>query len=164
MRARPGVLSFLVALGTTLGLGALFLFATMSSPPPQGPGPNTRPPVPITVAFDIDYAVSDGLFLRLHITEQGNECHYIEASRRLYEACVLAVNVEPAAIAGDAGGRLNTEYTASFEAIVWRARLSEGAAFCRRAGLTGRMASRCEALVRRPRYEVSDSGVTVRIP
>jgi hypothetical protein len=125
----------------------------------------SRPAIPITMAYTIEYREgSAGAFSVLRISEQGAECHAFDRNELLYTACNLTVNTDPALIASDAQGRLNTEYTAAFEAIVWRARLTEGPSFCRDAGLLDEQLRRCEAIVRRAEYVAEFAGFEVRVP
>lgn len=157
---------FLIALVLTLAIGGVGLAASsaISWIGERQSGSQIRSSVPVTEAYWLRFRMGNAEFRPLRISEQGAECVELRTSEALYEACNLAVNTDLNLIAGDARGRLNLEYTAAFEAIVWRSRFSLGPEGCNLAGLQGAWLEDCRQRVRTTGpYDVRDSGLTVRL-
>lgn len=164
MPARSGLLRLGLAFAVTLAIAVGVLIATDISRQNQQHAAS-RPQIQATAAYRIEYRDdASAQFVPIRISEQGAECAALEASRLLYQTCALAVNTDAALIAGEARGRLNTEYTPALEAIIWRGRLSAGLSFCAMAGLLDEQLLRCERNVSAPEYIVADSGLEVRLP
>jgi hypothetical protein len=87
----------------------------------------------------------------------------LEASDFLYRACVLTTNQDPAVIAGEAFGHLNSERTPSHEALIWRAILDRDMTVCSRGGLLDAGLASCEAAVRIGERRIADVGIRVQL-
>lgn len=162
-RVRASLLSFILATIATLVVGGVLLIATSPSRGPSTAPPN-RPSITPTVGYEVLVRRPGGSETTLAIDEDGGGCGELGASQSLYRACRLARSLDPLVIAGEAFGSLNSGYTPSFEAIVWRARLTEGPDFCDRAGLMDAMLTRCRDAVAAEQYSVEDAGIVVTVP
>lgn len=125
--------------------------------------PDARPTGAPVEGYELAYSIGGAETKRLVVDPDGRACDVLERSEYLVSACVLATNLDPRVIAGEAFGRLNSEDTPAFEAILWRALLSSNQAFCDDAGLLEPRLSRCRAVAAGTDYDVSRSGPTVVI-
>lgn len=99
----------------------------------------------------------------LKVADDGGGCETLGKSDYLYRVCVLATNVDPAVIAGEAFGRINVEPTPALEALLWRAVLGSDRSVCEGGGLAGSSLEKCESAVEAGLRRATDSGVTVEI-
>ncbi|MES2211392.1 MAG: hypothetical protein V4515_14610 [Chloroflexota bacterium] len=125
--------------------------------------PDARPTAAPVEGYELSYAVDGGNPVSLVVDPDGRACEALKRSEYLRVACVLATNKNPRVIAGAAFGKLNNEDTPAFEAILWRARMDSNPTFCDDSGLLEPRLGRCHAVAGGADYEVSRSGITVRI-
>ena len=163
VRVPGSLLRFGLAAAVTIGLGLAVVTASTYLGG-IGAHASTRPTIEPSAGYVIEYSSDTHARSGLAVGSHGEGCEALAASALLARVCVLATNLNPAVIAGEAFGRLNVEYGAPFEAIVWRARLDGRRDVCDRAGLLRALLDRCHADVGLPVYTVSDSGVTVVVP
>jgi len=164
---RPAALSFartyLIALVvlSAIGLGTtLYLRQAASAPSGLGaPRPTGAVLQPYALAAQRGSAVA----ATISVDVDGRACEDLIGSDFLKTACVLALNIDPTFIAGEAFGRLNTEDTPSAEAMVWRAVLSDDPDVCDRGGLVGDRLSRCRIAAGKPSYSITRDGWTITI-
>jgi hypothetical protein len=119
--------------------------------------PTPQPYAPLTLQVIVAGASSE-----VTITTDG-ECSVLRASQPLFDACSLAVNSDPAVIGGAALGRLNSQHTPSYDALVWRARAEGNPDVCAAGGLEGSWLAKCQADVARADYSLSHAGLIVRV-
>ncbi len=153
---------FLAALLATIAVGAgVIVVTSIQNAPTRGPG---NVPTPAErVGYRLVVRVGDAGRAPIEIASDGVGCEPLEPSDLLYRACVLSTNVDAAVIASEAFGRLNLEYSAVTEALIWRARLSEGPGFCDEAGLEGVFLERCTTSVLQETYAVEDADIEVLV-
>ncbi|MBI3747461.1 MAG: hypothetical protein HY262_01225 [Chloroflexi bacterium] len=120
-------------------------------------------PTPAQLApFEIQYSIGpDGSLSNLKVGADGAACNTLGKSPVLENACVLALNIDPAFIAGEAFGRLNSEDTSAYEAILWRARLESEPSICDRGGLLEARLEHCRSVAANGPYSRTADGVTV---
>lgn len=99
----------------------------------------------------------------LAIDPAGASCIMLAPSTTLTTTCRLATITDAATIGAAAEGRLNTEDAPAFEAIVWRAVLSQSQTDCASSGLLDRHLAICQAAVRRGEVDISDAGLSVSV-
>lgn len=128
------------------------------------PQPDSRPTITPTVGYEVAYRSGAAELVMLRVSADGEGCAELEGSVLLLRTCTLARYLDPLVIAGEAFGNLNTEYTPSLEAIMWRARLTEGPMFCERAGLVDEFLSRCLDAATQETYTVEDGSLEVVVP
>ena len=156
-------IKFVAALVITLALGgsALWVMAIQRS---TGQTPQQRPTVSPSEPYLLEWRRGDSaLFQEAHIGKDGAGCEVVQASDLLYKACVLTTNLEPAVIASEAFGHLNSAPTPSLEALIWRGILSDDISVCPRAGLMDRYLDDCTRAVGAGRRTVTDQDLTVRV-
>lgn len=151
-----GVVLFLVVGVIAIGVGRLV--ADLGSMG-QRPGP----PRAVQAPYALRYRSGDGPWTNLGVDAEGAACAVFPAAGATHAACVLATYVDPAIIATDAHGELNTADSFALIGITWRARLDGRAQDCDDAGLLGERLQRCRADVANPAYQFSDQGLTVSI-
>lgn len=158
--------TYFIPLIALLAIGVTVLAGTALEALSFPNGGEPRPTEAQLKAYTLRYRIASGApVVTLTVGTDGTACHQALAkSARLSTACVLALNVDPAWIAGEAFGRLNSEDTVAFEAIIWRARLNGDPNACDRAGLLDQRLARCRSAATDKTYQVSDAGVTVIIP
>lgn len=129
------------------------------------PGYGTPRPAPARLAaYAIEYSIADPQSrTTLRVGEDGAACQSLAKSELFRTACVLALNEDPAFIAGEAFGRLNTEDTPAYEAIIWRARIDADPTVCTRGGLLDVRLATCRAAASGGPYVRTDRGITVVI-
>lgn len=119
-----------------------------------GPTPNP------TAGFDVTIHQSGATHM-VSIGADGTGCQSLGS---LEAVCRLAVNQSPPVIGGAAFGRLNDQDTASFEALVWRARLDADPTVCERGGLLEPRLSTCHARAVDREYRSSAEAFEVEVP
>lgn len=132
-------------------------FWTGSGHPATRPQPNPQRPITLTYS-------DGGQFVMLVIGLDGDGCEKLMRSDRLYGACLLAFNANPAVIGGAAQGLLNAERTPSLDALIWRARADGDVSVCERGGLLDDFLAECQAQAVAVDYEIEDSGLRLRVP
>jgi hypothetical protein len=153
-----------MAVGAALALTAIAIYAISSVQRAASEPLRRVPPVTPTASYEIDFRRDGGAMRPLRVGRSGEGCEQISQSHRLYETCLVAVNLDPAVIGGSALGKLNDEDTPAFDALVWRARLGADASVCDRGGLLGEYLARCRHHAETRDYAVSDRGITVSVP
>ncbi len=154
---------FLGALAATVAVGVTGL-ALVGVRDLLGSSPQHRPSISPTSSYELDWQRRGATqFHRVQIAPDGSGCEPLHSSETLYRACVLAVNLDPAVIAGEAFGQINIAPTPSLEALIWRAMLSDDPTVCNRGGLEGSVLEVCTDAFRAGQRVASDQGVTVRI-
>lgn len=153
---------FLAAFAATLLFGAAALVVTglrdLNSQTPQ-----TRPTISPTKGYELTWTSGAAPSNRLRVADDGSGCEPLKKSDFLYRACVLATNLDPAVIAGEAFGRINVEPTPAREALIWRAVLSNDRSVCQRGGLAEPSLGECETAVQAGVRRATDSGLTVDV-
>ncbi len=154
--------TYAVALVSLLALGIVGI-TIMSVMSVVNPDYGAARPTPAQLAaFGIQYSVgSDVTLSSLEVGTDGTACNALGKSQFLKRACVLALNIDPAFIAGEAFGRLNSEDTSAYEAILWRARLDSDPSICDRGGLLEARLERCRSIAADGPYSRTADGVTV---
>ena len=160
-----------VRIGVALGLvfavavGLGWAATTWLGPliPTRAPDPATRPTPHPFAPFTLELSVAGGPVKQVAVATDG-DCSALQPSQRLFDICSLAVNADAAVIGGAAFGRLNSEDTPSFDALVWRARANRDAGICAAGGLLDSRLTECQREAADPAYELVDAGEEVRIP
>lgn len=146
-----------------VGFGVLYATSLFSAVNPGYGEP--RPTEAQLRGYTVEYRLADGApDATLQVDTDGAACAKLSPSETLAKACVLALNVDPAFIAGEAFGRLNNEDTVAYEAIIWRARLDGDAAICEAGGLLDARLAACRDAVAAEKYTRTDHGVTATVP
>jgi hypothetical protein len=128
--------------------------------PTRAPDPATRPTPHPFAPLILDVSSAADSPARISLASDA-DCSAVAASQKLFDICSLAVNADPAVIGGAAFGRLNSEDTPSYDALVWRARANGDPKICAAGGLLEPRLSQCRAAAIDPEYSMTDSGLTV---
>ena len=153
---------FLVAFAATVLLGASAIaIANLGSLNSQTG--QTRPTTSPSRGYELTWTSGAATPSALKVGLDGGGCETLGESDYLYRVCVLATNVDPAVIAGEAFGRINVEPTPALEALIWRAVLGGDRSVCEGGGLAGSSLETCERAVEAGFRRATDSGVTVEI-
>lgn len=116
--------------------------------------------------YAADITFPSGETKHVVIDQAGKSCSEVAASRSAYQTCLLATNLIPSLIPGDAygSGELNTTPTPALDALIWRARADADPTVCSRGLLEGSFLALCESAAGDASYEYQSDGFTVRIP
>jgi hypothetical protein len=112
----------------------------------------------------IEVAVGSDQFQQVTIDKEGDGCDVLEGYDDPYRTCLIAINLIPSIIGGEAYGRLNEKRTPALDALVWRARADDDVTVCERGGLEGAMLEVCRAEAVDPGYMYQHGDVRVRVP
>lgn len=140
------------------------LVAAVTSLLSGGPGSRPRPEPNPVGAYAMEVATPGAGFMSLTITPDGDECEVLRPSGDPYRSCLVATNLIPSVIGGDAHGELNAGLTPAYHALVWRARADADPTVCERGGLQGALLDRCHAESTDSAYEFSQADHRIRIP
>jgi hypothetical protein len=154
---------FLAALIATILIGGVGAFVLASLLPPVSQRAPERPTPPPRSGYVIEIMSHGGEWVATRIDEDAVECEALQSVERLYRACVLATNEDIQLIAGEAFGRLNSEYTDALEAIIWRGRIENSSDVCADAGLEWEFLETCEMKVSQGEYVVGSGDLSDRV-
>lgn len=154
--------TYLIALAVlmTLGIGAVVVVRQATRP---GGFDAPRPTGAVLRTYALQIQRGSAPPTTTAVDVDGAACRALNASQFLATACVLALNVDPTFIAAEAFGRLNTEDTPSYEAMVWRAILDGDPDICDRGGLVGDRLTHCRIVAGNPSYSGTRDGLTVTV-
>ena len=155
--------TYLIALVALCVVGAIAVGAVAAQRLLQPDYSGQRPSPAGLESYSLSY-VGPSASGTLTVDLEGAACRKLKPSDYLLSACTLALNKDPAFIAGDAAGDLNNTDTPSYEAILWRAKLDADPTVCDRGGLLEERLANCHAVAASTTpHEVSRDGVTVSI-
>jgi len=148
----------------TVALFVAGAFAALVLLPKDGAGPSRGHPEPNPVGgYVIELSMGGAPFDRFPIGAEGSNCERLrdpEANR----TCLIATNLIPSVIGGEAYGELNTRRTPAFDALVWRGRANADATVCARGGLENEYLADCERLVADESYTYTRDQARVHVP
>lgn len=127
------------------------------------PGPAHPEPNP-TGGYTIEVAIGDEAYRQVSIDKEGGGCDVLEEYTDTYRTCLIATNLIPSLIGGEAYGRLNEKRTPALDALVWRARADDDVTVCERGGLEGAMLELCRTEAQDPGYVYEHRDVRVQVP
>jgi hypothetical protein len=144
-----------------IGAAAAAVVANIRGLYPQTP--QARPTISPARGYELSWIVSAAPPAKLNIAIDGGGCETLASSDFLYRACVLATNLDPLVIAGEAFGRLNFEPTPAREALIWRAVLNSDQSVCAAGGLAEPYLGECRRAVEAGVRRATDASLTVEI-
>jgi hypothetical protein len=153
---------FAIAFIATVVVGLVVLggHALLAAMQPHAP---SRPTISPTAPYRLIAQDGDQPSTTVDVSADGGGCEVVRRSDYLYRACVLAVNLDPAVIAGEAFGRINLEPTPAREGLIWRAVLDGDPGICSGGGLEGEPLDECLGAVGEERRVVTDAGLRVEV-
>lgn len=104
------------------------------------------------------------MFRSVTIGAQGEGCEVFLPDADANRTCLIATNVIPSIIGGEAYGDLNVRHTPALDALIWRARADGDASVCERGGLDAGFLDLCERAAQAGEYEYEAGDVRVRVP
>lgn len=134
------------------------------APPREPSRPSTRPQENPTSSYTVELSVNGEAFMTVTIGSQGESCELMQAVVDAYRTCVIARNLIPSHIGGEAYGELNLRRTPAYDALVWRARVNADAGVCTQGGLEGSFLAACQGDAADPSYEYAMGNLRVRVP
>lgn len=140
------------------------LLAVAAVTGPCSSGPTHPMGVNPTGGYAIEVAQDGGDFAPATIGSQGEGCERFSDYEGAERTCLIAKELNPRTIGGEAYGELNDRHTPALDALIWRARANADASVCGRGGLTGAFLLECEREAIASDYEYSAGSFRVRVP
>lgn len=126
--------------------------------------PSTRPDTNPTGGYSLDVSIDNGPFGPVTIGSAGENCENLEMVADAYRTCLVATNLVPSIIGGEAYGQLNFTHTPAHDALVWRARADNDSGVCSQGGLEGVFLADCLEAALDPSYEYTAANLRIKVP
>jgi hypothetical protein len=138
----------------------------VTSPRPLFPGPQGpfRPEANPVGGYLLELSLRGNSYKSVSIGSQGDGCELLLPDSDANRTCLIATNLIPSLIGGEAYGQLNLVHTPAFDALVWRARANGDSGVCQRGGLEDDFLADCLRQALDIAYEYAGKGMVVRIP
>ena len=162
-RRAIGMGTIAIAFVATAAVTAILTSQLRGGVPWERPGPAHPERNPVG-AYAIEVSAGNDPFEPLLIDADGIACERLLSERDTYRTCLLATNLIPSIIGGEAHGELNRHPTRAFHALVWRARASRDPTVCERGGLEASLLDLCHAHAVDPAYLYIGGALRVKVP
>lgn len=129
---------------------------------PPGPAfPDGTNPVG---GYQLEVSVAGSAFSNVAVESDGTGCGVLSQVNDAYRTCLVATNLIPTLIGGEAYGELNDRHTPAYDALVWRARANGDPSVCQQGGLEANFLANCRREATDLSYEYRAAGLKVRVP